>query len=101
MAPSTGSRLFLYTGIPCKQTAAPSPEQSEPGLLQKPPKDPVWTQPLVESVAVVGDLYFSESHWVPPDGSILLQILRCFSCFSLGEYLYFQVQMMGPWRAGG
>jgi len=64
MAPSTGSRLFLYTGIPYKQTAAPSPEQSEPGLLQKPPKDPVWTQPLVESVAVVGDLYFSESHWV-------------------------------------
>lgn len=60
MATSAGSRLFLYTGVPFKESTAEAQKsgQSQGGMLQKPGlKEPpvVWTHPLVESVAVVSD----------------------------------------------
>lgn len=61
MATSAGSRLFLYTGVPFKESTAEAQQsgpQSQGGMLQKPGlKEPpvVWTHPLVESVAVVSD----------------------------------------------
>eukprot|EP00435_Cladocopium_sp_Y103_P068143 s922_g31.t1 len=84
MATSAGSRLFLYTGVPFKESTAEA-QTSQGGMLQKPGfKEPpvVWTQPLVESVAVVSD-------W--PDGFTPRQTHRCCRYFSQPrEFLTFQ-----------